>query len=88
LAAASTGVVISGGGANLTAGIPQWLQLRRAGNQFSAFLSGDGISWQQVGSTQTINLASTLYGGMAVASGNTTNVMTATFDNASVSEPP
>src|SRR5207237_812415 len=37
---------------------PRWLRLTRAGNTFTASQSADGVSFSQVGSPQTITMAS------------------------------
>ena len=60
---------------------PVWLELVRAGNTFTGFVSPDGTNWTQLGST-TISMAQTAYIGLAV-SGND-SVSAATFDNVSV----
>jgi RHS repeat-associated protein len=55
-----------------------WLQLVRAGNTFTAYASGDGVNWAQIGASATISMASNVYIGLAAAGG------TATFDNVSI----
>jgi fibronectin type 3 domain-containing protein len=44
-----------------------WLRLVRTGDTFTGYSSSDGVTWNVVGST-TINMGSTVYVGMAVAS--------------------
>lgn len=64
---------------------PYWVRLTRSGNSFTAYSSPDGSAWTQVGTTQTTNMAQNVYAGLAVESGSTTSLATATFDNVSVS---
>jgi len=59
---------------------PYWVRLIRNGNSFSGCISPDGTNWTQVGTTQTITMATNVYKGLAV-SGNGGYLETATFDN-------
>jgi hypothetical protein len=54
-----------------------WLRLQRAGNLFTSYVSTDGDAWFQLGSS-TINMAGTIYLGMAVSAGVPTNSPTPT----------
>ncbi len=45
---------------------PQWLQLTRSGNTFTAYISTNGSTWTQYGTPVTIPMASTIYVGLAV----------------------
>ena len=63
---------------------PYWVKVVRSGNNFSAYRSADGLSWTQVGTTQTITMASTVYVGLAVTSHTASAVCTSTFTNVSV----
>lgn len=67
--------------------LPHWLKMVRSGSTFSAFCSPDGAAWTQVGSSQTINMATNAYIGLAVSSSNSNNnrLVSATFDNVSIS---
>jgi hypothetical protein len=69
---------------NVTATLPYWVQMSRSGSTFSSFVSSDGVNWVQVGTSQTISMAQNVYVGLAVNSGSTTALATATFDNVSV----
>jgi uncharacterized protein YceK len=69
---------------NLSAKLPYWMKMSRSGNSFSSFVSSDGVNWVQLGTSQTINMAQSVYLGLAVTSGSTTALTTATFDNVSV----
>ena len=77
----------TGGGScnvNLTcAQAPCWLKLVRSGNCLSAYYSTDASnpSWKQIGSAQTISIASCATFGLAVTSHNDGAVCTATFSN-------
>ncbi len=63
---------------------PLWVQLVRQGNDFSGYYSSDGVTWAQVGTTQTITMSTTALAGLAVTSHNTAAVATAVFTNVSV----
>jgi RHS repeat-associated protein len=64
---------------------PYWVELARTGNTFQAYVSQDGFNWVQVGTTQTISMAQTVYVGLAATSPPWSNLLTTTFDNVSVS---
>ncbi|MGP8093806.1 MAG: IPT/TIG domain-containing protein, partial [Candidatus Sulfotelmatobacter sp.] len=64
---------------------PYWVQLVRSGNTFTGYASPDGVNWTQMGPSQTINMAQSVYIGLAVTSGNNSALATATFDNISTS---
>lgn len=54
---------------NYTLKAPYWLRMRRIGNDFTAFRSEDGITWQQQGATVTIaSMPSAALWGLAVTS--------------------
>jgi IPT/TIG domain len=63
---------------------PYWLQLARSGSTFTTYIAPDGVNWTQVGSSETISMTQDVYVGLAVTSGNTSSLATATFDNVSV----
>jgi len=71
----------------VSATLPYWVKVSRSGNSFSSYTSMDGVSWVQVGTSQTISMGSNVYVGLAVTSGSTTALATATFDNVSVTSP-
>jgi hypothetical protein len=62
---------------------PYWLKLTRAGNVFSAYRSANGVNWTLLASV-TIAMPATTYMGLAVSSGRTATLNTATFDNVSI----
>jgi hypothetical protein len=78
-AGSATGQSIS----NIT--LPYWVKVVRSGNNFSGFGSPDGVTWTQIGPTQTIPMAQNVYIGLAVSSDNNSLLATATFDNVSIS---
>jgi hypothetical protein len=59
--------------------------LVRSGNTISAYSSANGFEWKQMGTTQSVTMAQNVYVGLAVASGNKSNIASATFDNVSIS---
>ncbi|MBV9614879.1 MAG: hypothetical protein JO031_05395, partial [Ktedonobacteraceae bacterium] len=64
-----------------------WMKLTRVGNTFTAYVSGDGVTWTQVVSkTLTINTSATA--GLFVCSHNASAIGTATFDNVSFTPGP
>jgi hypothetical protein len=67
--------------------LPYWVKVSRSGSTFSSYASADGVNWVQVGTSQTITMGPTVYVGLAVTSGSTTALATATFDNVSVTYP-
>ena len=56
----------------------------RSGNSFSVYTSLNGLYWAQLGSTQTITMATNVYVGLAVSSQNNSSLATAAFDNVSL----
>ncbi len=63
--------------------VPYWLKVTRSGNTLSGYTSTDGVTWTQTQSTHTITMATNVYIGLAVLSGSTTTLATATFDHVS-----
>jgi hypothetical protein len=63
---------------------PVWVQLARAGNAFSAYYSTDGVTWTQLGATQTIVMNATALVGLAVTAHNNGLLNTSTFSNVAV----
>jgi RHS repeat-associated protein len=68
----------------LPSGLPYWVKLIRNGNTFSEYASPDGVTWTQLGSSQTITMATNVYIGMTSDSGYASDQATSTFDNQSV----
>ena len=77
----------AGGTSSTTAGqaiaAPQWVRLKRVGNVVTAYSSGDGGTWQTVGSA-TIALNQSAFVGFAVTSHNPGGLATAVFSQSSV----
>ena len=44
--------------------IPAWLKLARRGNSFSAWFSTNGVAYTQIGTTQTVSMASAVKAGL------------------------
>jgi len=59
---------------------PGWVRLVRSGDTFRGYESIDGLNWVLVG-TETIQMANTVYVGLAVTSHNARRTATATFAN-------
>jgi endoglucanase len=76
----SGGSTLSGGTSSV-----KWVRLVRSGNNFTASYSTDGTNFTQVGSTQTITMASSVYAGLAVTSHNDGTLAVANFSNVTVS---
>jgi hypothetical protein len=66
---------------------PYWMKVVRSGNNFGSYVSSDGLNWTEVGTSQTVSMAQTVYVGLAVDSGDTSALATATFDNMCPSVP-
>jgi len=60
-----------------------WARLVRTNGVFYGYKSTNGTSWTQVGSS-SINMASSIYVGLAVASGSSSVLNTSTFTNVTV----
>jgi hypothetical protein len=77
------------GGSSITSSpttitLPYWVKAVRSGSTFSSYISSDGLNWLQMGSSQTISMATGVYIGLAVSSDTNSSSATATFDNVSV----
>jgi autotransporter-associated beta strand protein len=66
--------------------LPRWLKLTRASNNdYTGYVSSDGLTWTQVGTVNNSNISSTTaYAGLVVSSGSTSSLASETFDNVSV----
>jgi RHS repeat-associated protein len=64
---------------------PFWVKVVRTGSTFNGYTSTDGVTWTQIGTSQTISMAQNVYAGLAASSGNTSALGTATFDNVTLS---
>lgn len=62
-----------------------WVKVKRVGDTFTAYLSSDGVTWNQVGPSQVIAMpANTLVGILALRNGAAAGTMTGTFTNIAV----
>ncbi|MBW8780309.1 MAG: fibronectin type III domain-containing protein [Verrucomicrobia bacterium] len=76
----------STGGSTVNTGIggvtaPRYVRLVRTGNSFAAYYSSNGTSWTQIGSNQTVTMASNATIGLAVTSHNNGTLCTSTMTN-------
>src|SRR5260370_2734375 len=67
--------------------VPYWGKVVRSGRTFTGYSSLDSVNWSQLGTSQTISMAQSVYIGLGVSSRNTSALATATFDNVSLSTP-
>src|SRR6202021_2565460 len=64
----NVGNQISGGSQSL----PYWVKVVRSGSTFAGYRSTDGVTWIQVGTSVTINMAQNYEVGLAVFGGSNT----------------
>ena len=79
----SGGATTTSGSAAANAAPNNWVRLLRIGTTISGYVSSNGTSWTQIG-TSTVGMASTVSFGLAVASHGNTALSTAVIDNVSV----
>jgi hypothetical protein len=73
---------VSSSAASTGKAAPYWLKLVRVGNSFSGYVSPDGVTWTQIGSTVTNTFSGTaVYAGIALACRTAGSASTATVDN-------
>jgi beta-glucanase (GH16 family) len=63
---------------------PEWLKLQRVGNTFTAYDSSDGVTWTQLGASQTIAMSSSVNVGLAVDANTNSVLNTAMFSSVSI----
>ena len=83
---ASSGASSASRASQGTFSTPEWLKLTRSGNAFSVFYSANGTSWTQLGSSFTISMGSTIYGGLITSAHSSSQLATATFANTALTE--
>ncbi|MFH1883412.1 MAG: hypothetical protein ABIL62_11955, partial [Planctomycetota bacterium] len=66
---------------------PWWVKIVREGDDFSGFLSQDGVEWTQQGSPTTIQMENDINIGVCVTSHASGEVRAYTFDNVSTELP-
>ena len=64
---------------------PNWVRLTRTNNTFTAYYSGNGSTWTQIGTPTNITMAVSAYVGLAVCSHNTAALCTSLIDSVSAS---
>ena len=63
------------------------VKLVRSGNDFSGYYStDDGVTWTQLGTTQTIVMGDAIQAGLEVSSWDANNACTATFRNVTIND--
>ena len=67
--------------------VPVWVQLVRSGNNFSGFLSTNGVDFIQIGSTQAVPMNVVALGGVTVCAGDNAALAVGTFANVSIPPP-
>ena len=67
-----------------TVSLPYWFKLTRSGTSFNAYISVDGLNWAWEAG-QTISMATNAYVGLAVSSNSGGSLVTAVFDDVSIS---
>jgi RHS repeat-associated protein len=67
--------------------LPYWFKIVRSGNTFTGYQSPDGQNWDQIGSSQGIQMPQNVYIGLGASGGTGSNssLSTVTFDNVSLS---
>ena len=63
---------------------PVWLRIRRTGNAFFTDTSPDGVTWTNLGGSQGVAMASTIYVGMTASGANNARPSSAAFSNVAV----
>ena len=71
------------GGTAVTA-LPTWVKAVRQGDTFTGFWSADGVAWHALGPAVTVDMADTVYVGLAASSHNAGALTTATFADATL----
>ena len=64
---------------------PYWVRLTRTNNTFSGYISANGTSWSQVGTSMNITMASSAYAGLAVTAHNSGLLNSSVFDSVNAS---
>jgi hypothetical protein len=81
---ATGGYAGPGGGSDRVTRAPYWVRLRRAGNVFTAYISPNGTTWTQRGSSVTIQMSASTFVGLAVTSHRDGALATASFSSVNV----
>lgn len=67
---------------------PVGLELTRSGNSFTAYYSTDGMTWIQIGPSQSVTMGTTALAGLAVTAHDNGAVCTATFSSVGIGSSP
>ena len=62
---------------------PRWVKLTRVGGKFAGYVSGDGVSWTQIGAAQSLVIPTAAKAGLAVCANNNAALNTSTFTDVS-----
>lgn len=88
LVRAETGAITTSKKTGLNKGtMPYWVQLVRAGDQFTGYESADGQTWTQSGSA-TLKLPETVFVGLVASSHQKDNLGGSTLDHVKVTKAP
>jgi hypothetical protein len=60
---------------------PYWVKIQRVGDNFSGYISADGKTWKQQGTTQSIKMTGPVYIGICVTSHQAGEQRTMQFDS-------
>ncbi len=79
-----------GGSSDRVTRAPSWVRVRRAGNVFTAYISPNGTTWTQRGSSVTIQMGASTFIGLAVTSHRDGALAAAAFSNVNIgaTQPP
>ena len=64
---------------------PQWMKLVRYGNNFTNYISSDGLTWNTL-STVTVPMTTSVFIGLEVSAYNSALLNTSTFDNVQINQ--
>jgi hypothetical protein len=67
--------------------VPYWVKLSRSGNALSGYVSGNGLTWTQVGGSPTVSMSDPIFVGLEVCSHNVMFSSQVGFDTVYVSGP-
>jgi len=62
---------------------PYWVKIERVGNDFSGYISPDGVTWTQLGAAQTIVMSDPVLIGLALCSHDAALITSAEFSDVS-----
>lgn len=74
----------STGAGDTSGSLPYWVKLVRSNGSFVGYASPDGASWTMVVGPMPVQMSQSVYIGLVVSSASAGSLVTATFDNVSV----